>query len=790
MSRIIVKNLPIKATENDVRQHFDKNGHITDVRVMRKKDGSSRRFAFVGFSNDREAEDAAKYFNLSFMSSSRLDVSLAKALGDESLDKRKQALKRKRLEQREELEGSHNEVNSKSQKKQEPKDSKLDEFLSVMQPQRATAMWKNDSTDKSAAKGQHAVADEDEDVNDLSNMNDQNDDTEGNEAVQANESSNAGSDEEPEWDPAANLNEEEENGKQSNPEMSDLDWLRQRQTRIMENGEKPQPVVQEKEPAPTEEAEDVNTFKGPTNRLFLRNLAYTTSQGDLISMFTKFGPLKQVHIPIDPKTDKPKGIAFVEFEEVSDAENAQQELDGKSFQGRLLHIIYAQEQRGYVLDEFDIKNMPLKKQKALKRRMQASKQQFSWNSLYMRPDTVLEAAAAKLGMSKSEMMDPASSNMAVQQALAESSVLESIQSYFRSKNVDLARFSSGTSQLSDTVILAKNLPYTTSAQEIQDNFAQFGEVTRTLMPPDGGIAIVQFKLASAGRQAFKKLAFRRVGDSILYLQKAPKGVLEEQSSGDIKTETEPAKPDTKTVKSSVQDILLPQSAAQDEDLDEVRTSVFVKNLNFATTESSLSKLFQSIPGFIAATIKTKPDSQHPGQKLSMGFGFVEFRTKGQAEVAIKSLQNHVLDNHALELKISSRGSDKPSGKSAKGAVTSKIVIKNIPFETTKQDVVDLFGTFGKLRSVRVPRKFNRQTRGFAFAEFATPKEAEHAMSSLSGAHLLGRRLVMDYAQADAEDPETEIARMEAKVAKQVSAQELHEHKLGGQQKNFDMDDEE
>jgi len=50
----------------------------------------------------------------------------------------------------------------------------------------------------------------------------------------------------------------------------------------------------------------------------------------------------------------------------------------------------------------------------------------------------------------------------------------------------------------------------------------------------------------------------------------------------------------------------------------------------------------------------------------------------------------------------------------------------------------------------------------------TPKEAENAMDALRNTHLLGRRLVIDYATVDAEDPEKEIARMQQKVGRQVN----------------------
>lgn len=75
-------------------------------------------------------------------------------------------------------------------------------------------------------------------------------------------------------------------------------------------------------------------------------------------------------------------------------------------------------------------------------------------------------------------------------------------------------------------------------------------------------------------------------------------------------------------------------------------------------------------------------------------------------------------------------------------------------------------------------------------EFLLPKEAENAMDQLHGVHLLGRRLVMQYAEEDAVDAEEEIARMTKKVRKQVATNEMAALRNRGGRKKLDVDDEE
>lgn len=104
------------------------------------------------------------------------------------------------------------------------------------------------------------------------------------------------------------------------------------------------------------------------------------------------------------------------------------------------------------------------------------------------------------------------------------------------------------------------------------------------------------------------------------------------------------------------------------------------------------------------------------------------------------MDGHSLHGHALALKPSHRGLDaaeerrrEDRAKKAQGQHT-KLMVKNLPFESTRVDVRRLFSAYGQLRSVRVPKKFDHSSRGYAFVEFISPGEAENAMAALSDVH--------------------------------------------------------
>ena len=100
----------------------------------------------------------------------------------------------------------------------------------------------------------------------------------------------------------------------------------------------------------------------------------------------------------------------------------------------------------------------------------------------------------------------------------------------------------------------------------------------------------------------------------------------------------------------------------------------------------------------------------------------------------------------------------------------------------KKDVRALFTPYGQLRSVRVPKKFDASSRGFGFAEFTTKRDAVNAMNALKNTHLLGRRLVLAFAETESDDPEAELEKMQQKVGAQANKVALQRLTEGGRKK--------
>lgn len=119
---------------------------------------------------------------------------------------------------------------------------------------------------------------------------------------------------------------------------------------------------------------------------------------------------------------------------------------------------------------------------------------------------------------------------------------------------------------------------------------------------------------------------------------------------------------------------------------EPETTLYLKNLSFSSTEQNIRQVcvtshcnrilvYQLLVPVICnqfelfyffcqhfgrygtlakVTIATKPNPKVPGERLSQGFGFIQFYKKSSADNALKNLQNSDLDGHKIEIKRSHR----------------------------------------------------------------------------------------------------------------------------------------
>ncbi len=73
-------------------------------------------------------------------------------------------------------------------------------------------------------------------------------------------------------------------------------------------------------------------------KLFVGNLSFRTTQEDLLDTFSPYGAVESVNIINDRETGQPRGFAFVEMANSSEAEAAINALNGTELMGRAINV--------------------------------------------------------------------------------------------------------------------------------------------------------------------------------------------------------------------------------------------------------------------------------------------------------------------------------------------------------------------------------------------------------------------------------------------------------------------
>lgn len=80
-------------------------------------------------------------------------------------------------------------------------------------------------------------------------------------------------------------------------------------------------------------------------------------------------------------------------------------------------------------------------------------------------------------------------------------------------------------------------------------------------------------------------------------------------------------------------------------------------------------------------------------------------------------------------------------------MSTKLYVGNLSFNTTGQDLEELFGGFGSVQSANlIEDRETGRSRGFAFVEMSTGEEANAAIAALDGKEVDGRNLKVNEAK--------------------------------------------
>uniref|UniRef100_A0AAX7UBW6 Probable RNA-binding protein 19 n=1 Tax=Astatotilapia calliptera TaxID=8154 RepID=A0AAX7UBW6_ASTCA len=858
MSRLIVKNLPNGMKEDRFRSMFAAFGTLTDCSLKFTKDGKFRKFGFVGFKSEEDANKALKHFNKSFVDTSRVTVEMCKAFGDPS---KARAWSKHTQSSGQGKPSAPADTDGKKVGNTCGREITVFEFLSVHQNRSQAPTWANDTAQeapdpdkkkkttqskKKPASDDYLNFDSDQSEEDKEDEEEENDESEEEEALKSGlsdmdylrskvaQTADTEEEEEEEDDDgplqhtdsdyesgdreniskvkSSVTSEEKDQSKVKKPAKQEVTPLseteatteftvklrgvpfnvKEKQIREFMTPLKPAAVrigknesgnrtgyvyvdlhsEEEVEKAlkknkdyiggryievfrvdalagknirdgkeketdrnfsrklkEDEEEEDVSE----SGRLFIRNLPYTCTEEDIKDLFSKHGPLSDVLFPIDTLTKRPKGFAFVTYMIPENAVTALAQLDGHIFQGRMLHLLPSTVKKEKSdSDAGGPGSSSYKRQKDAKTKALSSSS-HNWNTLFLGTSAVADAIAEKYNTTKSQVLDHESKgSVAVRMALGETQIVQETRQFLLDNSVSLDSFSQAAAARSNTVILVKNLPAGVQASELEELFSPYGSLGRVLLPPSGLTAIVEFLESTEAKRAFTRMAYSKFHHVPLYLEWAPVGV--------FVAKPEPGKLSQNTKKAAEKEEKKIENEEEDDEEEEEAlpgSTLFIKNLNFNTTEEKLLEVGTLINTIIINCLIT-------GKLLSMGYGFVQYQTAEAAQKALRQLQVPSTPPQTAVVTRKKKQADKKQ-------TGSKILVRNVPFQASVREIRELFCTFGELKTVRLPKKAagSGSHRGFGFVDFLTKQDAKKAFAALChSTHLYGRRLVLEWADAE------------------------------------------
>ncbi|MEW6305803.1 MAG: RNA-binding protein [Verrucomicrobiota bacterium] len=75
-----------------------------------------------------------------------------------------------------------------------------------------------------------------------------------------------------------------------------------------------------------------------SNKLFVGNLSFNTTENDLQDAFAAFGTVTETNLMMDRETGRPRGFGFITMSSAEEAQKAIEGMNGKSVDGRALTV--------------------------------------------------------------------------------------------------------------------------------------------------------------------------------------------------------------------------------------------------------------------------------------------------------------------------------------------------------------------------------------------------------------------------------------------------------------------
>lgn len=165
----------------------------------------------------------------------------------------------------------------------------------------------------------------------------------------------------------------------------------------------------------------------------------------------------------------------------------------------------------------------------------------------------------------------------------------------------------------------------------------------------------------------------------------------------------------------------------------IYTKIFIKNFDTNWDECDLMKIFSKFGDVKDAKV-------YESNGKSRGSGFVKFANHSSANAAIQAMHNQLMNDKKLIVEPYVHNDVKSHPASTlenakelleKSVQLNNLHVKNLPKDTTDEELRNLFQPFGKIESVKIARDGRQMSKGFGFVCFTNAKDAGLAREKIN-----------------------------------------------------------
>ncbi|KZV91655.1 hypothetical protein EXIGLDRAFT_675838 [Exidia glandulosa HHB12029] len=277
---------------------------------------------------------------------------------------------------------------------------------------------------------------------------------------------------------------------------------------------------------------------------------------------------------------------------------------------------------------------------------------------------------------------------------------------------ELVTDASTSSPTHGSTLFVSNLPYTATSVDLQTLFSDIGPVRSAFVVTDKetkvskGVGYVSFAIREDAQRALDDPAALQLDGRTLRLQ------WPSQKNKDV--DASPEKP-ARTPKAS--------SSAKVHDPLAARTIV-ISGLPADINSKVLWKKIRKEDG--------AEDVQYPVDGVASDVAHAVFTTPTQATAAVQHLHAHVFKGALLSVTLKQHSEALAKRKAGMPSRSNRLIVRNLPFDTTEADIRATFLPFGPIYSIDIPTSEDNKIKGFAFVWFVAKNDAAKALLRANG----------------------------------------------------------